>query len=219
MIGLTAVANGASCASGDRCSSVKSERRSGRWLSLRPAVPLCPVRAVAARLPGSETTTHLGQEVIGIARDDLTHLDIALDAREVNPDIKAVRRPCEGLLADTVQRSFGIHTALSTLAPATRVSATAAARAHTDHSFLIDDVMMNVARATAEKPSALERRTIARVEQELDLTIILHRCQSRPDLHPAPGVALTAEDRLEVVASLDGLARLRRTNGQQGNPP
>ncbi|MBN1815018.1 MAG: TrkA C-terminal domain-containing protein, partial [Anaerolineae bacterium] len=117
-------------------------------------------------------------------------------------------------LAEKVQRGFGIRTAFSTSALAAPVFAAAATRARIDQSFYLDDVLMNVARATVEKDSPLVGRTVAWAEKELDLTVVLHERQDTTDPHPAPDVKLCAGDCLVVFASLESLARLREISGE-----
>ncbi len=156
--------------------------------------------------------------IVVCTEDDLTNLDIALDARELYPGIKVVMRMFDARLAEKVKRGFGIHTAFSTSALTAPIFAAAATRAQIDYSFYVDDVLLNVARATVQAGSALEGRTIVQVEQELDLTIILHQGPAGLDLHPAPDVTLRAGDRLVVFAALESLARLREISGEQRGP-
>jgi voltage-gated potassium channel len=152
--------------------------------------------------------------IVVCTQHDLTNLDIALDARELNPGIKVVMRMFDAQLAERVQHGFGIRTAFSTSALAAPVFAAAATRATIDQSFYLDDVLMNVARATIRDGSALEGRTVAQVEQDLDLTVVLHRGQDSVDPHPAPGVILRVGDCVTVFASLESLARLREMSGE-----
>jgi len=156
--------------------------------------------------------------IVACTQDELTNLDIALDARELNPGIKVVLRMFDAKLAEKVKRGFGIHTAFSTSALAAPIFAAAATRAQIDYSFYVDDVLLNVARATIQAGSALEGRTIAQVEHALDLTIILHRGPDSLDMHPAPDITLRAGDCLVVFASLEPLARLREMSGEQRSP-
>jgi voltage-gated potassium channel len=153
--------------------------------------------------------------IVACTQDDLTNLDIALDARELNPGIKVVLRMFDAQLADRVQRGFGIHTAFSTSALAAPIFAAAATRAQIDYSFYVDDVLLNVARTVIHEGSALEGHTIAQVENELDITIILHKGSDSLDLHPSPDARLRAGDCLVVFASLGALAAVRQMSGEQ----
>jgi len=155
--------------------------------------------------------------IVVCTQDDLTNLDIALDARDLNPDIKVVLRMFDEQLAEKIKRGFGIHTTFSTSALAAPIFAAAATRAQIDYSFYVDDVLMNTARVTVQAGSALEGRTIAWLEKELDVTVILHKGVDTFDPHPAPDAMLRAGDRLVIFASLESLARLRETSGEQNS--
>lgn len=152
--------------------------------------------------------------IVACTQDDLTNLDIALDARELNPGIKVVMRMFDAQLAEKVRSGFGIHTAFSTSALAAPVFAAAATRAQIESSFYVDDVLMNVARTTIQAGSALEGRTVGEVEREFDLTVALHKGPRGIDAHPAPEVALSAGDCIIVFCSLESLARLREMSGE-----
>lgn len=157
--------------------------------------------------------------IVVCTQDDLTNLDIALDARELNPGIKVVLRMFDEQLAEKVRRGFSIHTTFSTSALAAPIFAAAATRAQIDHSFYVEDVLMNAARVTVQAGSALEGRTIAWLEKELDITVVLHKGADTFDPHPAPDVTLGAGDCLVIFASLESLARLRETSGEQNSSP
>jgi Trk K+ transport system NAD-binding subunit len=150
--------------------------------------------------------------IVVCTQDDLTNLAIALDARALNPNVKVVLRMFDAQLAEKVRSGFGIHTAFSTSALAAPVFAAAATRAQIDHSFYVDDMLMNVAHTTVQPGSALVGYTVERVEQELDMSVILYKGVGMLDTHPAPNVVLRPDDYLMVLASLEALARLRQIN-------
>lgn len=102
------------------------------------------------------------------------------------------------------------HVAIfSTTALAAPSFAAAATRAPIDHSFYVDeDEELMVAMTTVKPGSALEGCTIAQLERELDLSIILHKKQDGLQRSPDPNTVLQADARLVVFASLDTLARL-----------
>jgi Trk K+ transport system NAD-binding subunit len=157
--------------------------------------------------------------IVICTEDDLTNLDIALDARELNPSIKVVLRMFDAQLAEKVQRGFDIHTAFSTSALAAPVFAAAATRAQINQSFYVEDVLMNVARAIVRPGSALEGCSIGQVEQDLDLTIVLHEGKNRINPHPPSDLTLRTGDCVVVFASLEALARLRTMSGEFSHPP
>jgi len=153
--------------------------------------------------------------IVICTQDDLSNLDIALDAREINPDIKVVLRMFDENLAGKVKRGFDIHTAFSTSALSAPIFAAAATRAQIDQSFYVDEILMNVARATVQSNSQLDGQTIAQVEKDLDISIVLHKRGTVADPHPSPDTVLQADDCLVVFASLDSLAELRDASGEQ----
>lgn len=158
--------------------------------------------------------------VVACTEDDLTNLEIALEARELNPAVKIVMRMFDQQLAERVRRGFGIHTAFSTSALAAPALAAAATRAAIEHSLYVGDVLLNISRITIAAGSPLVGKRVGEVEQGLDLSIILHQGQRGMDYHPAPDLALEEGDQIVVFATLDALACLNRMNeGEEPCPP
>lgn len=154
----------------------------------------------------------LASAVVACTEDDLTNLEIALEARELNPEVKVVMRMFDQRLAGRVRRGFGIHTAFSTSALAAPALAAAATRAAVEYSFYVDDVLLNVSRVTVAAGSPLVGRTLGDVEQDLDLSVILYRGAAGVDLHPKPGLVLACGDQIVVFATLEALACLNQWN-------
>jgi voltage-gated potassium channel len=152
--------------------------------------------------------------IVVCMEDDLANLDVALEARDLNPEVKVVLRMFDERLAERVKSGFAIHTAFSTSALAAPVFAAAATRAQIDHSLYLDEVLLNVARTKVREGSDLDGRQIGEVEKDLDVTCILHRGAGSADLHPHPESVLRAGDSLVVFASLESLSRLRCANGE-----
>ena len=150
--------------------------------------------------------------IIPCTEDDLTNLAIALDARELKPGTKVVMRMFDAELAKKVERGFGIHTAFSTSALAAPAFAAAATQADISHSFYVGDTLLNVSQMTVRANSHLVGKTLAQLERELDLSVIMHQGAARLDLHPAPEIVLATEDCIVVFASLDTLNRLQQLN-------
>ncbi len=146
--------------------------------------------------------------VLACTQDDLTNLDIALDARELNPQVKVVMRMFDAELAKKIERGFGIHTAFSVSALAAPAFAAAATRAHVSYSFYVDDMLLNVSQVTVQPGSLLVGKTLAQVERELELTIVQYKSATRMDLHPDPGIVIEGSDCIAVFAELKTLGRL-----------
>ncbi len=104
---------------------------------------------------------------------------------------------------------FAAYSASALAAPAL---AAAAPRAAVEYSFYLNDVLLNISRLTVNPNSALVGKRVEEVEQELDLSIILHSTSGGVDFHPPADRALAAGDCLVVLAPLEALSRLHRLN-------
>ena len=144
---------------------------------------------------------------------DMTNLEIALIAREINEEIHVVLRMFDHDMAQKVARGFHIHTAFSTSALAAPAFARSASRSDISHAFYVGDHLLNVSEMTVKAKSALAGRRVRDLEQELDFSMILHSRDGKMDLHPDPEIRLQAGDQICVFASLDVLNRLGRLNG------
>jgi len=150
--------------------------------------------------------------VIPCTENDLANLDIALDAREMNPHIKVVMRVFEADLARKLEKGFGIHTAFSTSALAAPAFAAAALRVRIVQALYVDDVLLGISEMDVRPGSQLVGQRVADLEQSLDMSVILWKRGPQADLHPAPEVCLAAGDKLVVAATLDVLNRLEQMN-------
>ena len=146
--------------------------------------------------------------LVACTQDDLTNLDIALDARELNPTVKVVMRMFDADLAKKIERGFGIHTAFSVSALAAPAFAAAATRANVSYSFYMDNMLLNVSQVTIEPGSPLVGKTLAQVERELDLTIVQYKSATKMDLHPDPDIVIEGDDCIAVFAELATLGKL-----------
>jgi len=146
--------------------------------------------------------------LVACTQDDMTNLDIALDARELNPKVKVVMRMFDAELAKKIERGFGIHTAFSVSALAAPAFAAAATRANVSYSFYMDNVLLNVSQVSVERGSPLVGKTLAQVEKELDLTIVQYKGTAKTDLHPDPDIVIEGGDCIAVFAELGTLGKL-----------
>jgi voltage-gated potassium channel len=154
--------------------------------------------------------------VIPCTDDELTNLDIALDARELNPDVKVVMRLFDPDLARRVEKGFGIHTAFSTSALAAPIFATASMRVNVKTSFYVQDTLLNVSALTIRPGSALSGYKVRQLEEALDLSVICYTQGGNSILHPDSDLSLQAGADILVLATLDVLTRLEDMNSVKG---
>ena len=115
------------------------------------------------------TNVRLACAVVCATDDDLANLNIALDARRVNPTVRVVMRLFDDDLVAKVRESFGLE-ALSTSALAAPAFAVAALHRNVHTSFDLDGRTMVVWDLVVGRD--LAGLTTARVHDELGMTIL-----------------------------------------------
>lgn len=150
--------------------------------------------------------------VICCTQDELANLDIALDAREMHPDIKVVLRMFDETLASKVEKGFGIHTAFSMSALAAPAFAAAATRAHIDYSFYVGGTLLHVSQVSVEADSPLLGMTMEDAERKYNMTIVMHQTNDELHLHPTYDELINAGDTLVVFATLETLGQIGSMN-------
>lgn len=173
-----------------------------------------PLIVADARRPESliKAGIERADAVVPCTDDELANLDIALDARELNPGIKVVMRMFDSDLARRIERGFGIHTAFSTSELAAPLFATAAMRFNVKYCFYVGDTLLNVGEVIVEEGSRLTEYCIAALEKELDLSVISYQGLQGDDWHPSADLCLAAGDKVLVLASLEALEQLNEIN-------
>jgi len=154
------------------------------------------------------------RSIVAATENDPANLEIALNAREMNPGIRVILRLFNENLAEKVSGAFDIQAAFSTSALAAPAFAAAATRADVTRSLYVDDLLLNVSQVTVAAGSRLASSTVGEVEQGADLSVVLYRSADGTitDFHPADAVRLAPGDRLTVFASLEALGHLDRLN-------
>ena len=188
----------------------------------KPFIPIVRERDVPiifgdARQPETlrKASIERASAIVCCTQDDLANLDIALDAREMHPDIKIVLRMFDDTLASKVEKGFGIHTAFSTSGLAAPAFAAAATRAHIDYSFYVGGTLLHVSQINVDDDSPLLGLTMEDAERLYNLTVVLHQTGDELRLHPKYDEVIQANDRLVVFATLETLGQIGgMTDGQ-----
>ena len=147
-------------------------------------------------------------------QDDLANLDIALDARELHPDIKVVLRMFDDTLASKVEKGFGIHTAFSMSALSAPAFAAAATRAHIDYSFYVGGTLLHVSQLNVEADSPLLGLDLESAERKFNMTVVMHQTDGELHLHPTSDEVIKESDTLVVFATLETLGLIGGMNEQ-----
>jgi voltage-gated potassium channel len=173
-----------------------------------------PVIIADARRSGNliQAGVKRADAIIPCTEDELTNLDIALDARDINPGIKVVMRMFDPDLARRVEKGFGIHTAFSTSALAAPIFAAASMRFNVKHSFYVGDTLLNLSQVHVRPGSELVGRPLEKLEADLGLRVVCHQVGDCTDLAPDAHLELQAGDEILVMATLHSLERLNHLN-------
>jgi voltage-gated potassium channel len=156
------------------------------------------------------------QAIIACTNDELTNLDIALDAREINPEIIIVVRMFDSDLARRIESGFGIQTAISTSALTAPIFASAAMGLNVRHSFYVGEELLHLCEFAIQPGAALAGWDVSRLESELNLSVISYETNGSSCFHPDDSQALEAGSRILVLASLETLRKLRTLNAPRG---
>ncbi len=152
------------------------------------------------------------QAIIPCTDNELTNLDIALDAREINPGINVVMRMFDSDLARRIEKGFGIHTAFSTSALSAPIFASAAMGLNVRHSFYVGEDLLHLGEVVIQPAAALVDWNVAHLEGELNLSVISYETDGSPCFHPDDSQPLEAGSRILVLASLETLRKLHTLN-------
>lgn len=140
--------------------------------------------------------------------DELTNLDMALDARDINPGVKIVLRMFDQALAQKVSKGFNIKTAFSVSALAAPAFAVAATRTNVDHSFRVRGELMNVSTVSVREGCALVGRTVLQVEEAFNVSAVSRVDGSAWVMHPHHDTVLRPGDVYVFAGQLAGIKAL-----------
>jgi Trk K+ transport system NAD-binding subunit len=217
------------------CGLGKVGYRVVQWLTAMPAPP--PITAVyldddehrsfARRISASaDISTVLGDArdeatllaaglleasvVAAITSDDLTNLQIALEARRLRPDVHVVLRVFSDSLAEQLVDLFGIHTAYSTSELASPTLAAAAILGGVSHGFVSGGTLYAMGDVAIADRGALAQRSIEELVDRYDVLVTGIRRNGVLSVLPPHSLRVEPGDELIVAAPLKALAKIRR---------
>lgn len=150
--------------------------------------------------------------IVACTSDELANLDMSLDARELNPQIKVVLRMFDAKLAANVSKGFNIQTVFSVSALAAPAFATAATRARVNYSFKLEGQLLNVSTITFQPSSPFIGKTVGQIEDELQCAIVGTWDGERMRMNPHHAHVVQPGERYYVLGDLNAIRRLN--NGQ-----
>jgi len=138
------------------------------------------------------------RSVILCVQNDSLNLQVALKAKHLNKNIKVVVRIFDDDFAYALQDQFGF-TAFSATDMAAPAFAAAAAGIEMTRPISIEGQIMSLARLTISPGSSLATLSVAELEAQFEVSIVLLRRDLNTDLHPIPETILLGGDTIGVI--------------------
>lgn len=152
--------------------------------------------------------------VIACTDDDLANVEIALDAREVRPDIRVVLRLFDQSLASKIVNSFDIEAAFSASTLAAPAFAAAAVDPSVQDSFYVADVLFVHSRFWVPKGSSLVRESVWDLWGKYNVNILSFTDVSGSTTwHPSPNIHMPEESTLDALGPYENVQRLQADHG------
>lgn len=160
-----------------------------------------------------EADIHTAKSVIVASDDDLVNVEIALNVKELRPDVNVVLKMFDQRMAKKLQEAFGIRAAFS----ATALAAPAfAAASHCDSvldSMHLDEDLLVTAELELAAGSPLAKTTPIKLRKEHEFTILRFQGKGRsPEMHPRDVSNWGPGDKVVLVCCLEVLEALQALN-------
>ncbi len=149
------------------------------------------------------------RSIILATNDDLANLEVALDARRLNPGIRVVLRMFDQNMADKVCAGFGLQTAMSQSAISAPAFVTAALQEGIVASQLIGDTLVVMQEWHVNPGGPLADKSVGAVMTEYGVSVLAQRRGGERRLVPPPDLLLAPGDELLVQGPFEALAALR----------
>ncbi|MCS7223183.1 MAG: TrkA family potassium uptake protein [Armatimonadetes bacterium] len=143
--------------------------------------------------------------------NDLTNLEIALTAREINSRLRIVVRLFSDALAERAAKFLGIDVAVSTSALAAPSMVASAVRQRTAHAFYVGEHLFHIAELLVDEGSPLVGQTVGDLEERHHISVVLlRRAEGEMVHHPRPEVPLKTNDTVVLIGSPERVAALEQ---------
>ncbi len=146
--------------------------------------------------------------IVICTNDDLSNLQMASRIREANAEIRIVMRMFDDEFARGMADQFGISAIMSASMLAAPAFAGAASRVEIIQMFKVDRSVLGMGRVEVAQGTRLDGTTISKVEDALDLSVVLLQTGDVVDVHPEEDYMLKPGDIIAVVAGLPAIKTL-----------
>jgi len=155
--------------------------------------------------------------VIVTTSDDLTNLDAAITARELNRDAKIVIRLFDETLATKVAGAFSMPT-ISTSQVAAPAFIAAATGRKIYQGFQLAGEYVHLTDITISPTGRLVGATVGDVQSDKRINIVMHQGAGGVHVNPDPLILLEPGDTILVIAPMEALLTLESMNQGHASP-
>ncbi len=149
------------------------------------------------------------RSIIIATNDDMANLEVALDARRMNPKVRVIMRLFDQQIASKIKDAFLIDEAFSSAALAAPMVAAMARDAMVLASFEIAGMLYWTAQLRIELGSHLDGRSVAEAEAEHAARVLARTSvRGTAESPPSSGAVLGAADTLLVHVAAERFDRL-----------
>lgn len=173
-----------------------------------------PVRIGHSREEGifDDLNVAEAKSIILATDDDLANIELALDARNFNPNIRVVLRLFDQELASKIKESFNIHHAFSTSELAAPLFATGSSDKSIINSFYVGNELLVVAALVIRPESELMNMAIRDLGARHQVFVISHvRCEQVANF-PSVETILKVGDRVTIQTRPEILKTIHELN-------
>ena len=144
--------------------------------------------------------------ILVLTDNDLANLEIALNAREINPQIRVVLRMFNERLGQRLVGTFGFQAVYSTSSLAAPSFSSALYSNKILQTIKVgEDKCVHMARLAVQSGSKLVGQTILQVEEAANVSVVLHHTQGKQELLPSVQATVQKGDELFILAELEAI--------------
>jgi Trk K+ transport system NAD-binding subunit len=156
--------------------------------------------------------------VIITTSDDLTNLDVAITARDLNADARIVIRLFDETLAVKVAGAFAMPT-ISTSQVAAPAFIAAATGRKIYQGFQLAGQQVHFTDLSIRSTGRLVGRTVGDIQADKRINVVMQQGASGVHVNPDPHILLEAGDTILVIAPMDALLELEAMNQAEAPAP
>lgn len=173
-----------------------------------------PVRLGHSREQGvfDDLNVAEARSIILATNDDLANLEMAIDARKLNPQIRVILRMFDQELAAKLRESFDMPLTFSTSELAAPLFATSSFDESIMNSFYVGDTLFVIANLVIQPTSELINTPIREIGKQSRVFVLRHVRDGQTTLFPSAETLFQEGDQIMIQAEPETLTRIHEQN-------